>query len=729
MRLSIPGLACTGFAVLLVSGCGGSSQSSGGGSPTPTAPTASLTANPTSVQSGGTTTLTWTSNRATACTASGGWTGAKATSGSEDITNITAATTYTLVCSGDGGNSNPANATVALLTAGGDATANAGVSRTVISGQTVRLSGEASVDPAGAALSYAWTQTAGTSVTLTGGTTVTPTFVAPTVSANVVLTFSLVVNDGTGASTPSTVDITVTPLAAGNALVTGRVTFKRVLFATNLNVGLDYANQVDRPARGIDVSATNTGTSTSLATTQTDSDGNYALQVPANTMIDVYATARMRRDNTAPLPRWNFVAAPVTGNVQGTVYTYTDTPFSSATGTTHDVSVPSGLSSTGTATGTRRSAPFAVLDTVYSGMQTILSVAPTTNFPALTLDWAEGNPGGETFFDSGSAGFQEIVLSADLTEDTDEFDQHVIAHEFGHYIEYNFSRADNIGGSHGLGDKLDLRVAFGEGFGYAFAAIVLKDPVARDSFVSGNNQVSSTFNVETNPATNAPGSPSGNYGCWCSESTVWSVLWDLYDGNADTNDTVALGFKPMWDVLISNERTTPAMTSIFSFVTALKEVQASQAAAINTLLAAQNITGSGMDAFASTETHFPSTLPTFAMAGALPVYTTATTGTPVTVRSVDDAGNYNKLGNHRFVRYVKSGNASQTITVTSTAGSDPDVAIYRNGTFQGFSQAVGAESFAITTAGTYVFDVYDCSNGCTSPQGTPGDYDIQLTVN
>ena len=90
-----------------------------------------------------------------------------------------------------------------------------------------------------------------------------------------------------------------------------------------------------------------------------------------------------------------------------------------------------------------------------------------------------------TFF-SGS-GNQHIALLADLTEDTDEFDQHVIAHEFGHYIEFNFSRADNIGGAHGLGDKLDPRVAFGEGFGYAFAAIVLNDPVARDSFVDGTD--------------------------------------------------------------------------------------------------------------------------------------------------------------------------------------------------------------------------------------------------
>ena len=130
------------------------------------------------------------------------------------------------------------------------------------------------------------------------------------------------------------------------------------------------------------------------------------------------------------------------------------------------------------------------------------------------------------------------MLSADPTEDTDEFDQHVIAHEFGHYIEANFSRADNIGGAHGIGDKLDIRVAFGEGFGYAFSAIVLDDPVAVDTFVDNGTQVSSTFDVEDNPPT--PNDTS-TIGCWCSESSVWAMLWDLYDNDTDANDTVAAG--------------------------------------------------------------------------------------------------------------------------------------------------------------------------------------------
>jgi len=98
------------------------------------------------------------------------------------------------------------------------------------------------------------------------------------------------------------------------------------------------------------------------------------------------------------------------------------------------------------------------------------------------------------------------------------------------------------------------------------------------------------------------------------------------------------------------------------------------------------------------------------------------------VRSVNDAGHYNTLGNHRFVRYVKSGSATQTVTVTSN-GADPDAIVYRNGVGQFRSEDVGNETFTISTAGTYIFDVYECSNGCSDDQGTPGDFDVTVAVN
>jgi hypothetical protein len=94
---------------------------------------------------------------------------------------------------------------------------NAGVDQTVSSGAVVTLTGAASSDPdAGQTLTYLWTQTGGTLVTLNSSTAQQPTFTAPTLNVgdpSVTLTFSLVVNDGSLSSTTSTVTVTVSPPA------------------------------------------------------------------------------------------------------------------------------------------------------------------------------------------------------------------------------------------------------------------------------------------------------------------------------------------------------------------------------------------------------------------------------------------------------------------------------------------------------------------------------------
>ncbi|MDW8241553.1 MAG: hypothetical protein RMM98_18275, partial [Acidobacteriota bacterium] len=63
---------------------------------------------------------------------------------------------------------------------------------------TVMLDGAASNDPEGQPLSFQWTQTAGTPVTLNRANTARPTFVAPCPVSSVVLTFQLKVTDSCG---------------------------------------------------------------------------------------------------------------------------------------------------------------------------------------------------------------------------------------------------------------------------------------------------------------------------------------------------------------------------------------------------------------------------------------------------------------------------------------------------------------------------------------------------
>jgi hypothetical protein len=69
----------------------------------PPAPTVDLEARATAVLAGGSATLQWTARDASACTASGGWSGARPVAGTETVGPLRASTTFTLSCSGAGG--------------------------------------------------------------------------------------------------------------------------------------------------------------------------------------------------------------------------------------------------------------------------------------------------------------------------------------------------------------------------------------------------------------------------------------------------------------------------------------------------------------------------------------------------------------------------------------------------------------------------------------------------
>ncbi|HNP37823.1 MAG TPA: hypothetical protein PKK10_18425, partial [Woeseiaceae bacterium] len=95
------------------------------------APAVTLLASPTTVQSGQAAELSWSSQNARTCTASGGWNGSRALSGTESTGALTATSNYTLSCSGDGGE-NSATVTVAVSAQGSGPTLDFSASPTTV---------------------------------------------------------------------------------------------------------------------------------------------------------------------------------------------------------------------------------------------------------------------------------------------------------------------------------------------------------------------------------------------------------------------------------------------------------------------------------------------------------------------------------------------------------------------------------------------------------------------
>jgi hypothetical protein len=264
-------------------------------------------------------------------------------------------------------------------------------------------------------------------------------------------------------------------------------------------------------------------------------------------------------------------------------------------------------------------------------------------------------------------------------------------------VEEKFSRADSLGGDHFIGERLDLRVAFGEGWGNAFSGMVLNDPAYRDSQSGQGGE--SGFNME------ADGSDI-NEG-WYSEASVAQILWDIFDSGTESGDTVSLGFAPIYATITGAHKTTDALTSIYSFSSALITGNASSASGLRALLTREGIAGN--DAFGTGETNFAG------KALLDPIYTSITLGAWIPVCGTRDFGTYNRLGNRRFLRFDLATSRAVQIAAQGPLGmptADPDIGLWRRGLI-GSSQGTGTTEIfntPVLAAGTYIIEVSEFSH-------------------
>ena len=631
--------------------------------------------------------------------------------------------TFTVTVTDDRGASSTGTVTItvnpdpALNTA---PVANAGTDVTTSSAQASNLDGSASADSDGSIASYAWTQTAGATIALTSANTATPSFTAPTVTADTTYTFELTVTDNEGATATDSVDVLVTPMAA-MVTIRGKATYSNVPHTSGN--ALDYSAITQDPIRNAVVELLQNGAI--FQSGVTDVNGDYSFDVDPNTTGNFSVRVKSQAVQTAPAA-WDVRIVDNT-NSQA-IYSIVGSDFTVATTNIDRPTMNATTTFNGTSYTNISGAPFHVLDRVMDGMLKIQAIDSTVTFPLISINWSVNNSAtggsvttgaiGTSFFTSNAGtGFTgpQIFLLGAADSDTDEYDGHVIIHEWGHYFENTLARSDSIGGSHSGNQRLDMRLAFGEGFGNAWAGIMTDDSFYRDSRGVGQTEGFS-INVES-----GAGSTRG----WYNEQSTASIIYDVYDSNDDGADTVSLGLKPLYDVLVGQQRNTDALTSIFSFATYLKAENPTATSGINAILTAESI--SGTDIWGAGETNDAGRA-----TDVLPVYTDITVGGPAvnicSLNAFDTGGDGNKLSVYRFMRVDIPTAGNYRVTVSATTGQDPDIQILKQGRLVGLSEANGAEDSVISLANTgeHAISVYNFNNVDANANAANECYNVQI---
>jgi hypothetical protein len=165
---------------------------------------------------------------------------------------------------------------------------------------------------------------------------------------------------------------------------------------------------------------------------------------------------------------------------------------------------------------------FNVLDQGVRSMDAIEAMGGTPQ--QLTARWASGSTNG-TYYSNGT-----IYLLGSSSDD-DGYDDTVILHEIGHFVEDKYARSDSPGGGHD-GSPTDPTLAWSVGWSTYWAMSVRGIPV----YVDTNSGGGWADNADTSATSLGAGASMGSD---ISESTVTEVLWDIGDGGMGDDDLMS----------------------------------------------------------------------------------------------------------------------------------------------------------------------------------------------
>ncbi|PCJ56245.1 MAG: hypothetical protein COA79_19530 [Planctomycetota bacterium] len=480
--------------------------------------------------------------------------------------------------------------------------------------------------------------------------------------------------------------------SAEEVTVSGRITFDRVPVTTN---GLDYENIAIEPVKRSLIAIVESNNSI-IKTSYTDDSGNFSFTISSKSSVKIQVFSETQ--NPQIIVQDNFTVDPNDASKQA-IYVLESNTFD-ATGNstiTKDLHASSGYNTiTNELSEPRAAAPFAILNTCLKAAD-FFSSKRTINYPKLTINWSEKQAG------SNWDGV-ELNLYGIEDDDTDEYDEHVVVHEWGHYFENTLGRSDSPGGDHTDGDVLDPRIAFSEGWGNALSAMVLfPDSVYKDT--AGPKQKKLFFEVDID---------ENNYELkdtyvlkdnsnfkigWFSENTVQSILYDLFDpASSDTEesfDTVEADAGVIYDIFTNDIKDAESLTTIFAYINGFN--QRVSGADLNALLALHNM-NPVVDEFGTNQTNDGG------IDGGLPVYNDLAFGASVTL-TFDSSAASNQLGS---IKYVKFSNLSGKGSISIIGGGNKTVQLIHKGAVldsQISSTTVNINNIEFDSSKTYILTI------------------------
>jgi hypothetical protein len=278
------------------------------------------------------------------------------------------------------------------------------------------------------------------------------------------------------------------------------------------------------PVRQADVEVIRSSDSAVLGSGQTDDNGAYSISVTNGGSQTIFLRIYARQTDGQ-------INVTVRDNATSNQIYVADTT-AAAEDTDNPVVINASITLASGVAG-----PFNIFDVSVFGFEYLATV--DTDFPAspegLTVYWQSGSTNG-TFYDRTS---NEMALLG-TTSDPDEFDDDIILHEFGHYVEDTLGDTDTPGGSHSLTDILDIRLAWSEGWSHYFSSAVRRwvetnDPGRYPLFenqIDNRSSSASFFDLQA-PSFSASTITAAN------EVAVAAVLWDLLDSADEGHDVIA----------------------------------------------------------------------------------------------------------------------------------------------------------------------------------------------